>query len=68
MDRNLDKIIQNINYHTSLIKEKPNNDILASIGFAKKKELSLRQLDMLNYHTELYSPSLQEKILLYYNK
>lgn len=68
MERNLNKIIENINYHTTIIKEKANNDILASIGYTKQKELSLRQKDMLNYHTQLYSPSLQEKILLYYNK
>lgn len=82
MYRNLDRILENINYHTSLTKEKPETngsfakeDILATLGFAKPKtngsfakELSLRQIDMLNYHTQITGPSLQEKIISHYSK
>lgn len=66
MERNLDTIIKNIQYHTSITKEKKNDDILALIGINKK---SPRQLDMLNYHTKIISEPLEQKIIsLLYNK
>lgn len=68
MDRNLDKIIENIRYHTSITKEKTNDDILAQLGFKKKENKSLRQLDMLNYHTTIIDKPLEEKIMSLYIK
>lgn len=65
MERNLDTIIKNIQYHTSITKEKKNDDILALIGINKK---SPRQLDMLNYYTETNIPSFKKKIEALYNK
>lgn len=65
MERNLDTIIKNIQYHTSITKEKKNDDILALIGINNK---SPRQLDMLNYYTEKNYPTLKKKIEALYNK
>ena len=69
MERNLDKIIENIKYHTSITKEKQNDDVLALMGFKPKVEKSPRQIDMLNYHTKIISEPLEQKIIsLLYNK
>lgn len=71
MDKNLDKtngsfakIVENLRYHTSLV-EPPKYNILDH--YKKKQPLSLRQIDMLNYHTEIILPSLEEKIISAYN-
>ena len=65
MEKNLDTIIKNIQYHTSISKEKTNDDVLALIGFKYK---SPRQNDMLNYYTETNIPSFKKKIEALYNK
>jgi hypothetical protein len=65
MLRNLDNIINNIQYHTSLQQPPKVNNILEMY---KTKELSPRQNDMLKYHTSIISSSLTEKIISEYNK
>ena len=64
MERNLDRIIKNINYHTYLKKENKEPDVLALLGFKHK---SPRQIDMLNYHTKIQEDiTLSDKIISVY--
>lgn len=69
---NLDIIADKLNYHTSIIQPKKNIDVmLDKMGYAKPKQpkqFSPRQIDMLNYYTDIRTPSLAERIIAKYKK
>ena len=66
---NLDKIAEKLRYHTSIVQSKKNIDVmLERAGYAKPKQFSPRQIDMLNYYTDIKVPSLAERIIEKYKK
>ena len=64
---NLDNIAVNLKYHTSITQPTTNLDMmLQKMGYAKPIHQSPRQIDMLNYHTSINTPSLAERIIAKY--
>ena len=58
----MNNLIKMLNYPTEieLPKQKKEDAILQMFGY-KKKELSQRQLDMINYHTSIETPSFLQQ-------
>jgi hypothetical protein len=70
----LDFIADKVHYHTSITQPTKKIDVmLQRMGYAKAEQSpaqhrSLRQIDMLNYYTEIKQPSLAERIIEKYKK
>jgi hypothetical protein len=64
----LDFIADKVCYHTSITQPTRKIDVmLQRMGYAKAQQ-SPRQIDMLNYYTEIRQPSLAERIIANYKK
>lgn len=62
----LDNLADKVHYHTSITQPTKKIDVmLQRMGYAKPAQ-SPRQIDMLNYYTEIKQPSLAERIVAKY--
>jgi len=61
----LDKIVENLKYHTSIEKKESNlENLLNKTGWLSPRQQDMKKvyLDKMSYHTTIYSKSFMDKI------